>query len=185
MSDSFSFEKTPFYFLRHGETVEGSKGVLQGQTETVLNSVGRKTAEQAAERLVITNLRSIYTSPLKRAQQTASIVSIMTGAPTHAAPGLMERKWGIFEGRPKTERPSTEDPPTVERIGEFTSRVLDTMRSISGPTPLLIVAHSGVFRILARYAGFPITNAASVINGHLLQFEPPVEGREYWRILEM
>jgi probable phosphoglycerate mutase len=185
MSDKFLFEETPFYFLRHGETFDSTRGILQGQRETELNGVGRKTAEEAADRLVGTNLRSIYASPLKRAWQTASIVSVLTGAPAHAEPGLMERKWGIFEGRPKSERPAFEGHPTVETIDSFSVRILDAMQSISGPTPLLVVAHSGVFRILARHAGFPIDDSITITSGHLLRFEPPSNERSRWRITEM
>ena len=185
MSDGFIFDVTPFYFLRHGETSESKKGILQGQTETELNGKGRWTAEQAGERLIGTNLRSIYASPLKRAWQTAYIVSVLTGVPTLPAPGLVERKWGVFEGRPKSERPKAVDPPTVETMGAFEGRVLSTMRSISGPIPLLVVAHSGVFRVLARHAGLSIDNSTTVESGHLFLFEPPGVERNRWRISEV
>ena len=132
-----------------------------------------------------TNLRSIHASPLKRAWQTAKIISVLTGAPIHAAPGLMERKWGMFEGRPKSDRPTSGDFPTVETIDAFSTRILETMRSISGRTPLLVIAHSGVFRILARHAGFPIDDSITITSGHLLRFEPPVDGRNRWRIVEL
>ena len=183
--DNFVFDVTPFYFLRHGETPESESGILQGQTETQLNTMGRKTAEQAASRLVGITLRSIYASPLKRAWQTASILSALTGVPAHPRPGLMERSWGVYEGRPKGERPADQDPETVETMEDFSTRILDTMRSISGPLPVLIIAHSGVFRVLARHAGLFIGPTTNVGNAQLLLLEPARERGAKWRISEV
>ncbi len=185
MSGSFKFDLASFYFLRHGETPESQKGILQGQTETELNAVGRNTARHAAKSLAGVEIRSIYASPLKRAWQTACILSELTGAPIYPAPGLMERSWGIYEGRPKNERPSEENPATVEPMDVFSGRILDAMQSISGPTPLLIVAHSGVFRVLAGHAGLPVGRSTTVSNAQLYLFEPPTGDRRHWNISEV
>lgn len=186
MSDSFIFGETPFYFLRHGETLENERGIVQGQTETELTAKGRKTAEQAGARLIDRPLRSIYASPLKRVWRTASIVSALTGvSPIHPVPGLMERNWGIYEGRPKSERPTSSDHPSVETMEAFSARILAAMHSISGPAPLLVVAHSGVFRVLGRHAGLRIDSSTSVGSGHLLLFEPSPDSARTWRISEV
>lgn len=185
MSDSFAFDLTPFYFLRHGETRESHSGILQGQTDTELNAMGRRAAEQAAISLVDAGLRSIYASPLKRAWQTAMIVSILTGAPVRPVAGLMERNWGIYEGRAKVERPTSEDPPTVEKMAAFSGRILDAMRSLSGPLPLLIVAHSGVFRVLARHAGQSMDRSISINSAHPVLFDTRHESARGWRISEI
>jgi len=185
LSDSFTFGLTSFYFLRHGETSESKRGILQGQTETELDDVGLKSAAQAGERLAGARICSIYASPLKRAWQTAAILSDLIDAPLYPAPGLMERNWGVYEGHPKTERPPERSPPGVEPLDAFSRRVLDTMGSISGPTPLLIVAHSGVFRVLAEHAGLPVSAGASIGNMQLLLFEPPDGSRRDWTISQV
>lgn len=185
VNDRFVFDVTPFYFLRHGETPESQSGILQGQTETELNAMGRKAAEKAAAHLVGITLRSIYASPLKRAWQTASILSTLTGVPAHSLPGLMERHWGIYEGRPKSERPATPNPETVETMEDFSNRILDIMRSISGPAPFLIIAHSGVFRVLARHAGLYIDASTNVGNAQLLLLDPSGGTGSGWRISEV
>ena len=101
----FEYGVTPFYFLRHGETYESREGILQGQSETELSAVGRRMAEDAAETVSTLSVATIYASPLKRAWNTASIVSARLGVPVHSLPGLMERHWGSFQGTPKAERP--------------------------------------------------------------------------------
>lgn len=178
----FEFGVTPFYFLRHGETYQSERGILQGQSETDLTAEGRRSAERAAEMLSNVPLGSIYASPLKRAMLTASIVGLFNGAPVIPLPGLMERHWGRFQGKPKDQRPPISNPRTAESIEDFESRVLDAMKSISGPSPVLVVAHSGVFRILCKFANLPADSAVSVASAQCLRLEPPTEARQRWRI---
>ena len=185
MSERFQFGVTPFYFLRHGETRESRRGILQGQTETELTALGRKTAEDVAPRLAGVGLRSIYASPLKRAWHTASILSTLTGVPAHPLPGLMERRWGIYEGRHKNERPALQDPETVESMDDFSQRIVQAMRSITGPVPLLVVAHSGVFRILARLAGLSIDSSTAVDSAQLLLIDPSRGQDGSWHFSEV
>ncbi len=181
----FEFGVTPFYFLRHGETDANLNGILQGQNETLLNAKGRQTAEAAAHRLARRELGSIYASPLKRTRKTASIVSVLTGAPVYFLPGLMERHWGIYQGKPKRERPSDRDPEGVESTEDFSARILEAMRSITGPSPVLVVSHSGVFRVLGDYAGIPMERSVTVGSSYLLLLSPPDEHRRKWRIEEV
>ena len=186
VSGSFKFGMAPFYFLRHGETPESRNRVLQGQTDTALTRKGRQTAEQAALALAGVSLRSIYASPLKRAWHTAKIVSTLTRAPMYPLPGLMERNWGRYEGRPKKERPAMTDPPGAETMAAFSDRILEAMGSISGPLPVLVVAHSGVFRVLARHAGVPMDHRSIGIgNAHTVLFGAPRPEAKGWRISEI
>lgn len=178
----FQFGVSPFYFLRHGETFANEAGIVQGQDETELSAQGRRTAERAAETLASVALGSICTSPLKRTMMTASIVALFNGAPVQALPGLMERHWGVYQGKRKDLRPSSDDPPTVETMEAFERRVLDAMRAISGPSPVLVVAHSGVFRVICRHAGIAIDRRISVANGQVLSLTPLATSGRSWHI---
>lgn len=179
--ETFVFGASAFYFLRHGETYESEAGILQGQDETELSAEGRRTAERAAEALSQVALGAIYASPLKRTMRTAKAVSLFTGVPVHALPGLMERHWGAYQGRPKHLRPAVEDPPGVESLADFEARVLGAMRSISGPSPILVVAHSGVFRVLCRHAGVTMAQSVSVASGQVVCLSPAREPGQPWR----
>jgi probable phosphoglycerate mutase len=183
LTDStFEFGTTPFYFLRHGETHESREGIVQGQNETELTTAGRRMAEAAAETLLNASLGSIYASPLKRAWTTASIVSVLTGVPVYALPGLMERHWGKFQGHRKAHRPTTPNPETAETEEDLRHRVTKAMESIPGPSPVLVVAHSGVFRAICDSVGISIDGRISVASGQVLKLEPPTASRRTWRI---
>jgi len=179
---AFDFGTTPFYFLRHGETFESREGIVQGQNDTELNTAGRQMAEAAAEALTDVPLASIYASPLKRAWRTASIVSVLTRVPVYPLPGLMERHWGEFQGRRQAHRPSTPNPKTVEPLEDFRRRVAEAMESIPGPSPVLVVAHSGVFRAICESVGIRTDGRISVTSGLVLNFDPPAGARRTWRI---
>ncbi len=178
----FRFGNTPFYFLRHGETRESVDGIVQGQNETQLLAKGRESAVNAAEAAQTIALGSIYASPLKRAWDTASIVSILTGVPAFPLRGLMERHWGPFQGVPKELRPSGPSPEAVESLEAFSSRVMTALRSIRGPSPVLVVAHSGVFRVLCSQIGISNDERVTVASGLVLKVEPPTDRMRHWHI---
>ncbi len=183
MEDSrFEFGVTPFYFLRHGETRENEKGIVQGQNDTRLSPRGRQSALRAGEALDGVLLRSIHASPLKRAWETASILSILRGVPVFKVKDLMERDWGSYQGLPKDLRPARPNPKTAETLEAFSARVLAAMSSITGPAPVLVVAHSGVFRVLCFHAGLSEDPKVSLPSGLVLKFEPPGGQSRRWRI---
>jgi broad specificity phosphatase PhoE len=183
--ETFKFGLTPFYFVRHGETGDSVRGILQGQVETVLSDEGRLTAWKAARVVLHDRPRSIYSSPLRRAWETAEIISRTIAVPIVALPGLKERDWGDFQGKPGNIRPNIDDPTGVESTALFRARVIDAMHSINGPLPVLVVAHSGVFRLLCSYAGIPFGRRNAVANGLVFRFEPPQSGGGPWHIEEI
>lgn len=178
----FVFGVTPFYFLRHGETRETERGIVQGQNDTRLIAKGRQSAVKAANALEGLLLRSIHASPLKRAWETASILSILRGVPVFPVPGLMERNWGPYQGLHKDLRPSEPSADSVEGREAFAKRVIAAMRSIDGPAPLVVVAHSGVFRVLCGHIGLSEKPAVTISSGMVLKFEPPEDERAGWHL---
>lgn len=177
----FQYNVTPFYFLRHGETDESQADILMGQRESELNATGISTIKKAADIICNKGIRSIYASPLLRSWQTASIVSDRIGVPVYPALGLKERYWGRYEGRPVAERPAAATE-SVEPLEAFSDRVLKAMRALSGPTPVLVIAHSGVFRVLAQHVGHAAAPRNAVANGGLVLFDPPDRHRQQWTI---
>lgn len=63
------------YLLRHGETEWNHKGKLQGLIDTKLNENGINQAKNVAEYFLDKQIDIIYTSPLKRAYDTACIIA--------------------------------------------------------------------------------------------------------------
>lgn len=93
-----------FYIFRHGETDLNKAGRRQGQKiDAELNATGVAQAENLAKKLENSGIEKIYSSPLKRALKTASIVSDKLGVEIEFAEGLKEGCFGVFEGLYKHE----------------------------------------------------------------------------------
>ena len=88
-----------FYIFRHGETDYNLAGRWQGQSvDFELNDTGLKQAENLSKRMKSLGIEVIYSSPLKRAYQTAKAVACETGAIIHIMPELTEGALGLCEG---------------------------------------------------------------------------------------
>ena len=62
------------YIVRHGETNMNKGKFLQGQTDSELNEYGRELARKTRDGLAKVNFDMAFTSPLKRAKETAQII---------------------------------------------------------------------------------------------------------------
>ena len=62
------------YIIRHGETEWNVLRRFQGRSDIPLNDEGRRLARITAEALSEVPFARIYTSPLKRAYETAMII---------------------------------------------------------------------------------------------------------------
>lgn len=93
-----------FYIFRHGETDYNVVHRWQGcGIDIPLNATGVIQAENLAGRLADLDLQIIYSSPLKRAHQTARIVAKQMGLKVKIRSGLREGCLGQTEGMLKTE----------------------------------------------------------------------------------
>lgn len=90
---------TILFLIRHGETVDNVAQIMQGQTQGCLTEHGREQAEEVAARLAKEKIDAIVSSDLRRAIQTAEIISTRHGLPVSVTPLLRERDWGSFTGR--------------------------------------------------------------------------------------
>jgi probable phosphoglycerate mutase len=175
----------PFYFIRHGETDWNHKNIIMGQADIPLNEVGKQQAREASENFLKINFSNIYSSPLLRAHQTAEILNEDQKHSLILDSGLMERKWGKYEGDDHkfflTGLKDDELPHGAESYDEFQLRVLKTVAEILNVSPSLplIVAHGGVFVILTKHFG--ITNLRAA-NCSIHSFIPPQNSNLSWSI---
>lgn len=96
---------TTIGFIRHGSTEWNRLGKLQGQLDTDLTDEGREQARLLGLRLAQENWDGIMSSDLKRASETAQIISTLSGIPLLSLDKrLRERKYGLVEGTTVTER---------------------------------------------------------------------------------
>ena len=88
-----------FYIFRHGQTDYNLANRWQGSSiDANLNETGLSQAENLAERLKDFGIEKIYSSPLKRAFQTATAVAKVTNAPIEIIDELIEASVGVCEG---------------------------------------------------------------------------------------
>lgn len=163
-----------FCFLRHGETEFNARGLIAGSHETELTDLGHAQARSAAAALATTPISAIYSSPMKRALDTAAPVARSLGLPITIIDDIAERDWGSLEGRPRSQRVPGVIPADAETLEQFSARVLRGLAGIRAELPL-VVAHSGVFRVLCRTLRIA-EREAPVSNGLPLRFEPQPGG---------
>lgn len=96
---------TTICLVRHGETDWNACGRLQGKTDIPLNDKGRTQANQCGMYLAKSDWDVIISSPLKRAVETAEIISSYIVQPTILTMvEFIERDYGDAEGMTFTEK---------------------------------------------------------------------------------
>lgn len=90
------------YIARHGETDLNIEDRYQGVSDQPLNERGMQQAATLASSLP-PGIGYIYSSPQRRAQQTAAAVAEARGLSVKAMAQFRERNFGIFEGLTQVE----------------------------------------------------------------------------------
>ncbi len=149
--------------MRHGQTDWNLHGLLQGRTDIPLNDTGRAQAQAAAERFrdAGTNWDLIVSSPLQRAEETATIVAELLGIPFGGTrPGLVEQHFGEAEGLPAIEIPKRwpdRNFPGGELDTEVGERGLLELQRLADDYPeirVLAVGHGAlIHRVLSHASG--------------------------------
>lgn len=159
------------YLVRHGETDWNKNHLFQGRTDIPLNSVGRAQAQAVALALKRVPLTAIYSSPLKRALETARMIKVYhPTTPVFEESGLIEMDLGDFDGmeaRHWAERypnllalwkskPSMMIMPGGEGLKDVQARAVETLESIlernKNGSQLLLISHNFVITALLCHA---------------------------------
>jgi broad specificity phosphatase PhoE len=138
----------PFYFLRHGESSSNLDDTIAGSLDVPLTARGIEQGHGAAILLQDRGITSIHSSALRRARDTANCVAFFLGLSVNLISELGERNWGELEGKPRRLRIAGITPAGAETPEAFRARILQGLVKISADGLPLIVAHSGVFRVL-------------------------------------
>lgn len=86
------------YIIRHGQTNWNKERKLQGRTDIPLNESGREVAELTKEGFKDIPFDIAFTSPLKRAKETAEIILTGRNIPIIDEPRIIEVNFGSYEG---------------------------------------------------------------------------------------
>ena len=135
---------TTLYLVRHGETIDNARQVMQGQTQGELNETGRQQAQQLSNILADKPIDAVVASDLKRSIDTATIISQPHGLPVITTPLLRERDWGDFTGCYIPDLKDKPWPDNVEKIEQLLQRAQDFILFVKTNYPhqhVLAVGH--------------------------------------------
>ena len=87
------------YLVRHGETDWNIERRLQGQVDIPLNEIGRKLAVKTGMELSNISFDVCFTSPLKRAKETAELILDGKAVPIIDDERIIEMAFADWEGK--------------------------------------------------------------------------------------
>ena len=167
---------TIIYLVRHGESEENVRNIIQGQSNTPLTAKGEAQAMAAAEALKDVAFDRVFSSDMVRARRTAELIALERALAVNATEQLRETNMGAWEGRPATEyveqnrdlidRYETlgeeekwefKTSPDAESDGDVNRRFMAFLREVAaahaGET-VLFVTHGGVMRTTLVRLGY-------------------------------
>jgi broad specificity phosphatase PhoE len=174
------------FLLRHGETLWNREGRYQGCVDVRLSPDGVAQAEAVSLALAERSLAAIYSSPLRRALETAEAIAAPHGLAVALDPAFREICHGLWEGLTAREvrarfpdlyarwraTPETVTMPEGESLTEVRARVLDGLERLrakhEGDT-VCLVAHGTPVRLL-------LLEALGLPPGRLWAFDCPPAG---------
>ena len=135
---------TTLYLVRHGETIDNVRQIMQGQTQGELTENGILQAKQVRDQLSDENFEAIISSDLKRSVDTARIIAEPHGLEVVQTPLLRERDWGGFTGRYLPELKGEIWPDDIESLENLLSRAGEFIAYVKKTFPekkVLAVGH--------------------------------------------
>ena len=145
------------FVVRHGQTDWNVQNLLQGSTDIDLNKTGINQALQTSEKLSSIHFDAIYSSPLKRAIDTANAIKLNRDLPIIKEPRLIEREFGDYEGlsgknldlKKYWDYQLNASDKSLEPIQVFFARVNSFLEDIinkykNTDKNILVVTHNGV-----------------------------------------
>lgn len=155
--------KKKILLVRHGTTEYNEADRLQGRIDNPLNGKGRDEAERLARRLQNEPIDAFFSSPLKRAMETAAIINRSHGRPLTVVPEFSEIDLGDWEGQsysrvrerfPEIHQRWISDPafpaPGGESFNSVCARAETGMEKVlgNGQQTILITGHASLNRAI-------------------------------------
>ena len=94
---------TTILLARHGETDWNREGRFQGWADPPLNATGCAQAVELSVELMAEDLAAVYSSPLRRAYETAEVVAASRGLEPVTVDALREVDVGSWSGLTRAE----------------------------------------------------------------------------------
>jgi broad specificity phosphatase PhoE len=159
------------FLVRHGETADNVEMRYIGRRDEPLTDKGRQQADRVADALSSFPIRTVYTSPLIRATDTAARIQKACGASLLVDSRLIEGSFGRWEGLSRDEvrqrgSPDVEQlacwesdascsPPGGESLEEIQVRMISLMEDLESElsgNSVVLVSHVGPIKALLAFA---------------------------------
>jgi broad specificity phosphatase PhoE len=154
--------------IRHGESLWNGERRIQGNQDPPLSPRGLRQADRLVARMQAQRpgrVAAIYTSPLRRAAETAERLAAALRLPLVGEPDLREMSLGRWEGLTVPEiqaafpgayerwleNPAASPAPGGEALPDFARRVVRALTCMQEAQPgadLILVTHGGVVKAL-------------------------------------
>jgi broad specificity phosphatase PhoE len=160
---------TTVLLVRHGQTESNVTGYFMGWSDEDINKLGYAQVTSLASRLQDRPIASAYTSPLRRAYNTASILAQPHGLKLEVMDELIEIKLGDWQGLhmdeisrrwPELWKQSRTDPSEVtmpngesfRQVAERAVRAFERIVAANQGRQALIVSHEAVLKMIIIHA---------------------------------
>jgi len=158
---------TTILLARHGETDWNREGRFQGWADPPLNATGRAQAVDLSVQLMAEELAAVYSSPLRRAYETAEVVAASRGLEPVTVDALREVDVGSWSGLRRAEIEQRfpeqyarwldygqgwEDGETYEQMGDRVVGALQELAEARDGERILAVTHGGPMRAASAFA---------------------------------
>jgi len=158
-------ESTRIFLIRHGQTAWNRDVRFRGRTDLPLDETGLAQAEALARRLLNHPIAAVYSSPLRRAVQTALPIARSHGLEVQPLDGFLDINYGKWQGltpaqvaelypdlyKKWLEAPHLVDIPGGENLKTVRERALNALYQVIEKHPgqaVVVVAHQVVNKVL-------------------------------------
>jgi broad specificity phosphatase PhoE len=190
---------TTILLARHGETDWNREWRFQGHADPPLNETGRAQAAELSDALAREELAAVYSSPLRRAFETAEVVARAHGLEPVAVDALREVDIGSWQGLTRAEVETRfpeqyarwldhgqgwEDGETYEQMGKRVVAALLELVAAHEAERILAVTHGGPIRAAFAFANemtYPEARRDGPSIGNVFVAEFAVEGARLFR----
>jgi broad specificity phosphatase PhoE len=170
---------TELILARHGETVWNVEKIYRGRADVNLDEVGIKQADLLGKYLSSWKLEAIYSSPVKRATDTANIIARYQKIGVQIAEGLVDFDYGEWQSLPEKEvkklypsllnewhnNPHKVRMPAGESLEDVRNRAIEVVNDV-----------------LSKYQGSVVLVSHRVVNKVLICSLLGLDNSHFWNI---
>lgn len=197
-------EAVRLYLIRHGQAGNNVGAIDESDADLGLTETGREQARRLGERMAEYGVDAIYSSPLKRALETAKPIADRTGLPVQIVDDLREvatRYDGGIRSAPLAvaeqlseadiraalaARPRWDSYPGAESSDAFRRRIVAAMDGIIRDNPgrrVAVVCHGGVIQAyVAEVLGLETDFPYYCFNASICSIRALGNRRALWRL---